>query len=141
MPSPSYVRIVRDDTYGVVDRSDHFVYTIHDPCGRPVYVGCTNDPVRRLEEHRRSAWGADAHKMTYRRYGTKREALSAESALIDELAPEHNVARPDPSSSGMAAVSDRVCSCPERCCGDGCEDMSAVGRRVSERCKKRMQRS
>ena len=141
MPSPSYVRIVRDDTYGVVDRPDHFVYTIHDPSGRPVYVGCTNDPVRRLEEHRRSAWGADAHKMTYERHATKREALSAESALIREIAPKYNLARPNPSSSGVSAVSDLPCACPEQCCNGGCGDMSAVGRRVSERCKKRMQRS
>lgn len=35
----------------------------------------------------------------------------------------------------------RFCECSTDCCPDGCDDRRADGRRVSERCKKRLDRS
>ena len=35
----------------------------------------------------------------------------------------------------------RFCDCSDRCCPDGCHDLAAEGRSVSEKCKKRMQRA
>lgn len=137
----SYARLVRNGPARatLVDTSRHCVYTIFNHDDEPIYIGCTIDPDRRLRQHRRGSWGAEAARMTYMTRRTKREALDLEARLISAATPRYNTIVPDPATAGSAALSTQTCECPNDCC-DLCDDLAAKGRAVSERCKKRMQR-
>lgn len=67
------------------------VYRIFDADGNPIYVGCTVDPVIRLQAHRYKApwWHLYAtHDLQW--FDTDREGAAAEKAAIEELQPPFN---------------------------------------------------
>lgn len=61
----------------------HYVYQLCDDF-QPLYVGYTNNPTRRIGEHRASKeWFGQVTNVAISRFETKREALKAEAFSID----------------------------------------------------------
>lgn len=69
------------------------LYRFYDKDARLLYVGITDDPLRRFGQHRYAKpWWVDVDQVKVVHYGTRDEAFDAESAaIIDEL-PLFNLA-------------------------------------------------
>lgn len=67
------------------------VYILRDVAGCDLYVGSTNDIIRRLGEHSRTkSWWRDVSTVEQLGYDTRERALEVERAMIRTLNPEHN---------------------------------------------------
>lgn len=61
----------------------YFVYWLRDEYGCARYVGYTENPRRRLREHRKQkSWFSEITQIDVRRYATKEEALKTEAFEI-----------------------------------------------------------
>lgn len=71
---------------------NHSVYRMYDIEGRLLYVGCSSDFVRRLNDHNsRKSWFSDIASIAVAHHSTRAEALVAEAAAIAAESPIHNV--------------------------------------------------
>lgn len=71
----------------------HFVYTIRDSDGLPMYVGMTCNLDRRLREHsHRQVWWGNVASVESTRVRGSHAARLAEGALIRQLRPRRNTA-------------------------------------------------
>lgn len=69
-----------------------FVYRCFDATGQLLYVGCSNDPQSRLNDHRRSkSWWPDVARTQTVAYPSRDQALDAEALAIRAETPLHNV--------------------------------------------------
>jgi len=70
------------------------LYRYYDKDGKLLYVGITGDNTKRQSQHRRNAfWFGEIASATFEHFGSRQEALDAESRAIDNENPKHNVAR------------------------------------------------
>lgn len=81
------------------------VYELFDASGVRLYIGMTNNPSRRFEEHRyTSAWWhlVDASRTVIEWYPTRAEAADEEMLLIAAHRPPYNitVSGPQPAPAG-----------------------------------------
>lgn len=69
------------------------VYRIHNDVGELLYVGCSNRPERRIEQHKRDqAWASEIATVTLESFATRDLALAAEMRAIQTEGPRYNVA-------------------------------------------------
>jgi len=74
------------------DDQPHYVYRCFDATGRLIYVGCSVNPVARLEGHAKRAWWGDQIVTTRLVvFPTRRYALSKETEAIRTEHPRWNV--------------------------------------------------
>lgn len=69
-----------------------YVYVIRDVQGEALYVGSSGSVGHRLAQHHLKPWYEQAVAVTFDRYPTRDEALTAELTLINQLKPRHNIA-------------------------------------------------
>lgn len=61
----------------------HYVYNLCNSEGRPIYVGYTNNPRRRMSEHRKSKpWFGEVVTVELKRFTSKASALREEAMAI-----------------------------------------------------------
>lgn len=61
----------------------HYVYYLINEEARPIYVGYTNNPRRRIREHRKDKpWFSEVVTVDINRFGSKLEALREEAMSI-----------------------------------------------------------
>jgi predicted GIY-YIG superfamily endonuclease len=76
---------------GQPDPHSYFVYRHYDEDGKLLYVGVTDEPARRLQEHMRdSRWRGKIVKVDSQRCASKQEAIAAENAAIRKEHPIWN---------------------------------------------------
>lgn len=69
----------------------HFVYTAWDSAGRPLYVGCSKQPVARQRQHRKSSlWYQYATRFTMTGPYPEETALRVERERIITIRPHFN---------------------------------------------------
>src|SRR5207302_1242409 len=91
----------------------HALYRFFDSAGELLYVGITNDPGRRLGQHRKlKPWWASVGSMTLEHFSTREALEDAEREAIAHERPIHNVALNRPSQT--RPISDEPVRC-ERC--------------------------
>lgn len=71
----------------------HFVYRAYDATGRLLYVGCSVDVERRMEQHGHW-WRRLAARVTWVQYPDYASGRAAEAAAIVAEAPVYNARRP-----------------------------------------------
>lgn len=70
----------------------HFVYRCYDRDGRLLYVGCTNNPVYRLQSHAANSWwGSKIHSTRLIVFPNRDKALSVERLAIWSEMPRCNI--------------------------------------------------
>lgn len=68
------------------------VYRLYDRQGRLLYVGSSDELGRRLTRHATNAlWWRNSERITWERWGSRSDALWAESRAIWNERPMHNV--------------------------------------------------
>ena len=73
------------------DQPTH-VYQVIDEQGGTLYVGITCDIKQRMSQHKReSSWWQKHATITYDTYPSRREAMAAESLIIETLNPPYNI--------------------------------------------------
>lgn len=76
------------------------VYRVWDDQGRLLYVGMSDEPLRRMSGHHRcSVWADKAAEIRIEWHPSREEAAAAESAAILAEDPIHNANRPGGDSS------------------------------------------
>lgn len=74
--------------------NNHILYKHHDESGHLIYVGITNDPVKRARGHKTSSefWNlvTDGGYTTYKRYESREALLAAEREEIEMWQPRFN---------------------------------------------------
>lgn len=82
------------------------VYVCYDRDRTVIYVGMTNDLLRRMGQHLAgSPWWADVRRVDVEHYSTREGAALRESLLIQALDPWANVAGNEPAVSTTLASS------------------------------------
>lgn len=72
----------------------HFLYRHFDEGGRLLYVGITNDPGRRIQQHiDASKWWRSVRRVEIETFASRHAALLAEEAAIWRERPVHNIKR------------------------------------------------
>lgn len=66
------------------------IYRLFDEEGELLYVGVSNDPYRRLRDHRRKFWGKVVASVTVEWFDTRIEAQRAEIWAICDEEPSFN---------------------------------------------------
>lgn len=89
-----------------------WVYRAFDADGDLLYVGMTQRPRTRMQQHRRKAdWWGDASRIRFSQYPTRNDALQAERSAIHSEKPVYNIRRPESWSeyvqAAMAAARER----------------------------------
>lgn len=70
----------------------YYLYRFYNTAGRLLYVGISNNPDRRWDEHEDDKpWWGEVEDQTSERVGTMREALDAEEDAIRRERPLYNV--------------------------------------------------
>lgn len=70
----------------------NYVYRCYDSVGRLIYVGCTVEPVRRVQSHRKNAWWGDQiARVRYTVFPDRNYALAKEREAIALEQPRWNV--------------------------------------------------
>jgi predicted GIY-YIG superfamily endonuclease len=94
--------------FGATDR--HGVYRVKAWTGLLLYVGCTNDLGRRMNEHRaRSPWFPLAHTVEVSNYPSAATALLAEREAIRLESPLFNrITYPEPTTYEADTLADRA---------------------------------
>jgi predicted GIY-YIG superfamily endonuclease len=88
----------------------HSVYIFKSADVRVLYVGCTADLPRRLDEHRRDKpWWCEVATVEVEHFASKDEALRRESMLIRALRPERATGYRRYVGSGIRCAFDRFC--------------------------------
>lgn len=60
-----------------------YVYRCYDSVGTLLYIGCTNQPIQRVETHRRTSWWGDRFDhVRYTVFPNREKALAVENAAI-----------------------------------------------------------
>jgi excinuclease UvrABC nuclease subunit len=77
------------------------VYRHFDGDGRLLYVGCSLNPIMRLQQHRRSCWFDQIARVDIERHATRREALAAEATAIRLENPKYNSVAPQSALTGV----------------------------------------
>lgn len=67
------------------------VYRLFDNGGRLLYVGISDDAVRRLREHTKKPWWGSVASVTWQVLDSRDEALKAELTAIRSERPVHNI--------------------------------------------------
>ena len=70
----------------------HYVYRIFDKDGRLIYVGCSHNPEKRLNQHRRTMWWAhQIHRIKLTVHPNKAAGHLAERTAINAEQPRWNL--------------------------------------------------
>lgn len=77
---------------GSAKPEDNALYRHFDEKGRLLYVGITNDPGRRWEQHKDKNWWIHVRTTTIERYPDRRSVRDAERAAIESEKPWWNTA-------------------------------------------------
>lgn len=76
----------------------HKVYRLYDSTGVLLYVGCTYQFHRRMQEHaRRSPWYSQIHKATAQSFPDRASARASERTAVAAESPVYNVLRYPPA--------------------------------------------
>jgi predicted GIY-YIG superfamily endonuclease len=67
-----------------------YLYRHYDRRGKLLYVGISNDPKRRIKEHKDKEWYKYITKVTYVKYKTRDKALKEEEKAIKKEKPIYN---------------------------------------------------
>ncbi len=65
----------------------HYVYTAWNASADPVYVGCTNNLARRMDDHRNKWWQPEVAFISWELFDDKAEAFVYEADRIREIEP------------------------------------------------------
>ena len=69
----------------------HFVYTLWDETGAPLYVGCTNNIRERMRHHKKTMpWFGEVCYVSSIEAANRTEGLDLEWQVIEEVGPLHN---------------------------------------------------
>ena len=91
MPAPKRRKLPKRQA-GRTDPKPHYVYRCYDATGALLYVGCTNNPVARLAQHRKSSWWFERTATTRLLvFPNRLYALDRERQAIAEEMPLCNV--------------------------------------------------
>jgi len=75
-----------------LEEQRHALYRFYTDQGQLLYVGITNDPARRIDQHgERKAWWQQVAGMTIEWYPTRSAVLAAERRAVQVENPKHNV--------------------------------------------------
>ncbi|GJF06569.1 GIY-YIG nuclease family protein [Pseudonocardia sp. D17] len=79
-------------TTATTEDKPHALYRFFDSSERLLYVGITNDPTRRFEQHRSTKpWWTEVATVRIEQHASRSKALAAERAAIVAEHPIHNI--------------------------------------------------
>lgn len=74
-----------------IARKPTALYRHYDESGALLYVGISLNPIRRLQQHEKSAWCDSIATIKIERFAHRREAIEAEERAIKAESPLHNI--------------------------------------------------
>lgn len=78
------------------------IYVLEDSAGAALYVGCSEDALRRLRDHSKKEWWSQVAHVHFENLADRDLALTREAALIQLRAPRYN------GNRGMVRTLDEV---------------------------------